>query len=103
MSIQNMSYKNTATENTLNFHKENNNNTNNSIHLRDQFNAVFAELFKNSKKEENQNFDNLSTLKETSQEEKKRELEINIAMEEKRINELEKLKKEKLIKVIIYF
>ena len=99
MSTQNMTLKNNTNDNTFNFQNENNFNSfsqKKSIHLRDQFNFVFAELFK---KEENKNNDNISSLKENSQEEKKRELEINIAKEEKRISELEKLKKEKLIKV----
>jgi hypothetical protein len=62
------------------------------IHLRDQFNYLLTELFKKEK-----NKDSLKIYK--SQLEKKRELEVLIIKEEKRINELKKLKKEKLIKV----
>lgn len=90
-----------STENTFNFSKINNHIVHdqfNNIHLRDQFNIVFEELFKNSKKEENKNSNNFSTIKDNSSLEK-RELEIKIAKEEKKINELEKLKKEKLLKV----
>lgn len=100
MSIKNMS-NNFTNENTFNsLNKINNDNFNlNSVHLRDQFNIVFEELFKNSKKEEKITENAVPSLKENSLEEKKRELENKIAKEEKIISELEKSKKEKLIKV----
>ena len=105
MSMKNMSSKINNTEITFNFSNENtkiinniNSSINNkkSINLRNQINFVCTELLK---REENKNYDNISILGENTQDRKKRELEIKIANEEKRINDLEKMKKEKLIKV----
>ena len=103
--MKNMSSKINNTEITFNFSNENtkiinniNSSINNkkSINLRNQINFVCTELLK---REENKNYDNISILGENTQDRKKRELEIKIANEEKRINDLEKMKKEKLIKV----
>jgi hypothetical protein len=97
MSIKNLSSNYTNNRNTFDYFSNENLDKNNfkknkSRHLRDQFSFLLTELFK---KEKNKN--SLNTNK--SEEEKKIELEILIKKEEKRINELKKLKNEKLIKV----
>jgi len=81
--------------------KRNFNNNKHNHHLRDQLNKFISEYFlQSTKDEENKSFA-LSSLMENKNIDKILVLENQILQEEKSIMELEKSKKQKLVKVLL--
>ncbi len=84
-----------------------NNNVNNikqnsvSVHLRDQLNKFISECFIRDTKDETNLPSKFTSLVNSKKIEKIQNLENKIAEEEKRIQDLEKAKEQKLIKVNI--